>query len=174
MHQEAEGALAVFGHHHRAAESLGASARFITLASDSTGMTLPRRLIRPSTPSGMLRRLGDGRRLADLAHLEDVDAEGLAGAQREQQDLHAVGAGQLGARIDAVQQRGDCVAWVSDWVRSWIGSSTVSAASRRASPGRAAGSASPPGAAVRTSARTRRRRPTCPAAGWTSTTATNA
>jgi hypothetical protein len=52
-----------------------------------------------------VRRAGDHRRAGHLAHLEDVDAEDLAGAQREQQDLHAVGARQLGAGIDAVEQR---------------------------------------------------------------------
>jgi hypothetical protein len=47
---------------------------------------------------------GDGRGGGNLPHLENVDAEGLMGAQGEQQQLHLVGPRQLGAGIHGIQQ----------------------------------------------------------------------
>jgi hypothetical protein len=57
-------------------------------------------------------RRGDRRRAHDLAHLEDVDAEGLAPAgagiqpEGEQQDLQLVGTRQPGTRIDVLEKFG--------------------------------------------------------------------
>src|SRR5262249_51639653 len=49
------------------------------------------------------RHVRRGRDLGGLAHLADlehVDAEGLAAAEREQQQLHLVGAGEPGLLVD--------------------------------------------------------------------------
>jgi hypothetical protein len=58
----------------------------------------------PGHARGHVGRLGDRDELADFAHLEHVDAEGLAAPEREQQELHAVGAGQAGLLVDHVHQ----------------------------------------------------------------------
>ncbi len=61
---------------------------------------------------GHVGRGGDGRPAHHLAHLEDVDAVSLAAAaarvhaEREQQDLELVGAGEPGAGVDVLQQFG--------------------------------------------------------------------
>jgi hypothetical protein len=106
VHQEAQVALAVLGHQHRSAESgRGVLELHGTVASEITGITLPRRLISPSTPSGMFGVRVMSGCVADFAHLEHIDAEQFMGAQRKQQDFHPVGTGKAGARIDAVEHR---------------------------------------------------------------------
>ena len=39
-----------------------------------------------------------------LANLEYIDSKSLTRSQREEQDLHLVGAGKAGSRINAIEQ----------------------------------------------------------------------
>ena len=102
--QEAQGALVVFGHHHGAAQRLRHAGQVEHPAQRDHRDDVAAQRDQALDAGRHVRRAGDHRRARHLAHLEDVDAEDLAGAQREQQDLHAVGARQPGAGIDAFQQ----------------------------------------------------------------------
>ena len=110
LDQEALGVAVVFGDDHDLALRIGTHA--------GIGAQVNHRDQRTAQTDHALHRVrhvgrgGDRRRAHDLAHLEDVDAEGLAAAgacihaQREQQDFELVRARKPGAGVDVLEQFG--------------------------------------------------------------------
>ena len=107
LDQKALGMVVVFGDDHDLALRIGGHRHVVTQIhhrhqrAAQADHALDRRV--------HLRRRRDGRRVHHLAHLEHVDAEGLATpragirSQREQQDFELVGPGQAGSCVNTLQ-----------------------------------------------------------------------
>ena len=104
IHQEGLGALVELGDDHRVVLAAGGAGGADELAQRNDGDDVAAQGDHALHAEGHVGGFGDFRSLGDFADLENVDAECLAGTEREQQDFHLVGAGQFGTGIDTGKQ----------------------------------------------------------------------
>ncbi len=104
VHQEALGVAAEFGDDQRLVAAIGRLTHGDEARQRNHGNDVAAQGDEAFHAARDIGRLGDLGSVGNFTHLEYVDAEDLVTAEREQQDFHLVRAGELGARIDGVEQ----------------------------------------------------------------------